>query len=92
MYQQHKYWLINKRKELILTFRIYKQQSILIKCQKQRGKSGLLCQYNRIIKVNNLQPKLTKLIDRNKEEIIDLVKKFQIKILGFLKRMNQYQQ
>ncbi|CAK75740.1 unnamed protein product (macronuclear) [Paramecium tetraurelia] len=82
-------------------FNIYrdKQDIITIKCFNQMSKVDLsreerVAKYDKIVeqlKQIIQMSKLTKLIERNKEEISDLAKKFQIEMLGLLKRINQQQ-
>ncbi|CAD8079732.1 unnamed protein product [Paramecium primaurelia] len=81
------------------TFTIYRDDILTIKCFNQMSKVDLsreerVAKYDKIVeqlKQIIQMSKLTKLIERNKEEISDLAKKFQIEMLGLLKRINQQQ-
>ncbi|CAD8103798.1 unnamed protein product [Paramecium sonneborni] len=80
-------------------FTIYRDDIINIKGFNQMSKVDLIreervSKYDKIVdqlKQIIQMSKLTKLIERNKEEISDLAKKFQIEMLGLLKRINQQQ-
>ncbi|CAD8205484.1 unnamed protein product [Paramecium pentaurelia] len=81
------------------TFSIYRDDILTIKCFNQMSKVDLsreerVAKYDKIVeqlKQIIQMSKITKLIERNKEEISDLAKKFQIEMLGMLKRINQQQ-
>ncbi|CAK75916.1 unnamed protein product (macronuclear) [Paramecium tetraurelia] len=73
----------------ILNIKLFNQLSKADLTREER-----IQKYDRVIeqfKIIAQTPKLQKIIDRNKEDLSDLAKKFQIEVIGFLKKVNQNQ-
>ncbi|CAD8067034.1 unnamed protein product [Paramecium sonneborni] len=80
---------LNQFRDEILNIKLFNQLSKTDIAREER-----IQKYDRVIeqfKIIVQTPKLQKIIDRNKEDISDMAKKFQIEIVGFLKKINQNQ-
>ncbi|CAD8155271.1 unnamed protein product [Paramecium octaurelia] len=80
---------LNQFRDEILNIKLFNQLSKADLTREER-----IQKYDRVIeqfKIIVQTPKLQKVIDRNKEDLSDLAKKFQIEVVGFLKKVNQNQ-
>ncbi|CAD8063132.1 unnamed protein product [Paramecium sonneborni] len=80
---------LNQFRDEILSIKLFNQLSKADLAREER-----IQKYDRIIeqfKILVQTPKVQKIIDRNKEDLSDLAKKFQIEVVGFLKKVNQNQ-
>ncbi|CAD8153114.1 unnamed protein product [Paramecium octaurelia] len=80
---------LNQFRDEILNIKLFNQLSKADLTREER-----IQKYDRVIeqfKIIAQTPKLQKIIDRNKEDLSDLAKKFQIEVIGFLKKVNQNQ-
>ncbi|CAD8057045.1 unnamed protein product [Paramecium primaurelia] len=80
---------LNQFRDEILNIKLFNQLSKADLAREER-----IQKYDRVIeqfKIIVQTPKLQKLIDGNKVDLSDLAKKFQIEVVGFLKKVNQNQ-